>query len=748
MPMNKLKKNNCNDPGHHTKNVQLKVTAELVGDGKAEDLAKAHAYVFSSGGKFLGSNKLDNKGTTTLTVSVPEDVSTQSVRVLVGPKVTEKDMKLGELLRRGSEQRLLRIDPKMTDNFVLVPIIPNKLLCWLLSACIVHGQVLKKHISGGVPIELPVCHATVEIYEVDIVPFIIKLPDQLIERFRDIIINPPPPLPPIDPPEIFPLPGQLPELLIDQDAINNARLTNVAKDSDPVSEGAFAELQFKAKTATTHQFRNTLVNNTKLIKPLICLLPWGTVKMDLVATTKTDACGKFKTLFFKGCNNTDVPDLYFKVKQKIFQFLPPWTIYAPTPVPCHTYWNYQCGTQEVILHVNNPFAITCPPCPPVIAPNNWVLVMAIGNLPVSRIRGASIPQIGSTTAGNLGLTDWDAPFGKTLRPRIEFDNSLRDTLGVKYYRLSYRKGTTGSFTPLTASINRHYTHEIGGDLVLEVFNLGPKVINSMANLFEIPPALPPIGQWSIPNAVEDTSSAKFQTLNLASLAAPGDPWPEHGKYQIKVDLFDQNGNLVDIDALNIKYRVPEVTDLSGIINTEDAAHPSLMAGGTDPGSGLVRDDDGDGLKSFIMTLHVDNSRCSATIPAPSLDGSLASDECGVMKYPTADPGASTVTMNYRPEYPNGVGSSSFATYQFNLYRGANQVNIPPDLPDTGNVPNPNVTISTTQSVSNLLGSCTIAGYSENLHVWAMATTGWSRISSYDSHIARAFVLAPEAPSSP
>ncbi len=113
-------------------------------------------------------------------------------------------------------------------------------------------------------------------------------------------------------------------------------------------------------------------------------------------------------------------------------------------------------------------------------------------------------------AQNIGLTDADAPFGETLRPRIEFDNSLREDLGVKYYRVSYRKGTSGNFIPLTAPISRHYTHEVGDDLVLEEFNLGPKSEKSPGvpllnpNLFEIPPALPPIGQWSIPDAVEDT----------------------------------------------------------------------------------------------------------------------------------------------------------------------------------------------------------------------------------------------------
>ena len=42
------------------------------------------------------------------------------------------------------------------------------------------------------------------------------------------------------------------------------------------------------------------------------------------------------------------------------------------------------------------------------------------------------------------------------------------------------------------------------------------------------------------------------------------------------------------------------------------------------------------------------------------------------------------------------------------------------------------------------GGCTVAGFSENLHVYAMATDGWSRQSQYDDGDVRAFVLAPTA----
>ena len=50
--------------------------------------------------------------------------------------------------------------------------------------------------------------------------------------------------------------------------------------------------------------------------------------------------------------------------------------------------------------------------------------------------------------------------------------------------------------------------------------------------------------------------------------------------------------------------------------------------------------------------------------------------------------------------------------------------------------------SDNETAETLLGECAIAGYSENLAVWATAIDGWRRLSEYDRYAVRAFVLAP------
>ena len=696
--------------------ITLTVTAELQEAESAEKRPEAFAYAFSAGGRLLARERLDDKGTARL--QLPEAREARAVRVVVGPDAGEEGG-IAELLRRGAVEQRLRIDPGDTAPTARLVVAPSIWPCWLLSLCFVRGTLLKRVQSGGIWIDMPVCNATVEIYEVDPIPIIIpRLPDLVIERIRDVIINPPPPPPP--PVETGPFPGPFPAPFPPGPA---PFMQAAMPQAGPMPEAAQAEtaqrmlsgateLQFLARSLGTAQFRQALIANAAIVRHILCLVHLFPVTKVKVATATTDDCGHFQTFFFRGCHNPDTPDLYFKATQSLFGFFDV-TIYAPTPVACYTHWNYVCGT-EVTLYTSHPFAMTCPPCPPVVAPDNWVLVMAIGNHPLSLIRGTGEALQVSTDPTNIGLTDGDAPFGGLLRPRVEFDNSLRDDLGVRYYQMSYRKGTSGSFIPLTGEVHRHYTHEVGGSLVLEVVSLGPKVVNGVPNLFEIPPGLPPVGQYSFPDLVEDLASAKFPTNDLAPLAAPGAAWPEHGTYQLKLDLFDNNAAPVDIGAKGIVYRVPTSTDLSGTIETTDAAALGLVSG-----------------NSFIMTLHIDNSRCLATIDPPTLNGVPASPNCGVLDYDPDAPGS--VEMDYSAVHANG-----FATYSFAVYRGVNLVASASGAVGSGS-------FSLTSATTDLLGGCSVAGFSENLYVAAKATDGWRRLHEYDHSAVGAFVLAPTPP---
>lgn len=707
--------------------IPLRVRTELLNPQRADDVPQAVAYAFSMGGRLLDRSKLDDNSVTVL--NLPPTKRPQRVRVIVGPDLEddkEQPISAAELLRRGGEERLLRIDPnRRLETFV--PVLPEKWLCWLRGLCFVRGTLLKQVDTGGISVDMPVCNATVEIYEVDPLLLILpRLPDLVIERLRDIILNPLPlPQPPRPlpdpfpfPPEPFPGPDPLPFAGAERLQPINAEMDVMAAMHTP----AAGELRTIAATANTFQLRNALLDYPVLVRPLLCAYLPFTVTRQLVATTTTDDCGRFFAAFSMGCSS-DTPDLYFVAKQQV---LPPpfgpFTIYEPTPIHCYTFWDHDCS-EEVTLYTTSPFARTCPPCPPVVAPNNWVLMMAVGNYPVNLIQhDDSQADFGRATQARSG-GQLGSPFGGFLRFRVEFDNSLRDDLNVEYYRMAWRKaGTTDTFMPLDTEVHRHYTHEIGTELVLESYSLGPQVVGTQSSLFEIPPALPPLGQWSVPDVLEDLTSAKF---NTSALVPPTDA----GLYEIKLELFDGSGNAVDINALGIKYRMPDTDDLNGTIPTQDAATLGLVAG-----------------NAFVMTLHIDNNPCSASLPAPTLNGVPAND-CGVLDYNPASPG--TVQMPFTASHPN-----DFATYTFSLRRGVQlltPVASPPNPPSPTTpqtiagepVSNAGSTSPVTAPVSSLLGACPVAGYSESVRAYAMAFNGWSRLSGLDAHANRAFVLAPE-----
>lgn len=74
----------------------------------------------------------------------------------------------------GAAEPLLHIDAKEVNPKVRLEIAPESWRLWLFQRCCVPGTLLKRVVTGGIPLDLPVCHATEEVYEVD--PIHIILP--------------------------------------------------------------------------------------------------------------------------------------------------------------------------------------------------------------------------------------------------------------------------------------------------------------------------------------------------------------------------------------------------------------------------------------------------------------------------------------------------------------------------------------------------------------------------------------------
>jgi hypothetical protein len=665
------------------------------------------AYAFAPNGKLLDSKPLKD-GVARLKVPIGD--SPVPGRVLIGPPVGDDVPLLDELLRRGAWEEHIRLEPKLPRLDVLIP--SSDWLCWILSRCTVRGTLLKRTVRNGITVDLPVCNADVEIYEVDPLPILIpRIPDDILDRIKDILVKQPIPIPdPIpdpDPGPILPPPGPGPDPgpFFGMHAEHAAAPAATAElKSAPAPEALRAALSL---ADSPNAIRQVLLANPIVIRPLICRLFPRFVTKRLLGIAHTDECGHFRFTFFRGCHNPDQPDLYFKATQQ--WFFGRLTVLEPLPVACHTWWNYQCGT-EVTLYATNPLTLTCPPCGPVVAPDNYVMVFGIGRHSAHAIHGASADL--SNGAAERGLTSGGEPWAGMLRLRLDFDPGLRDA-GVLYYRVSWARAG-GTFQPLLDECHRHYRVAVGGGGISYVgYGLGPHVVGSAAGLFEIPPALPPQGNWVVVDPVEDTTNAKFPSHLLVPGVAPSSATDNAGVHELKIELFDSAGNAVDAAALGVNWVVPDVDDLGtpGTINGEAPAAGAVVG------------------NAFILPLHVDNNACEGRLDAPMLDGSAAADACGVMRYPAT---GGNVEMPYRAAHRNG-----FATHSFTVQRGAEPPTTPPVTALGGG------NFSAASSVAGLRGTCTIAAFAERLHVSATATDGWGRQSWLDAHDVRAFTLAPQ-----
>jgi hypothetical protein len=252
-----------------------------------------------------------------------------------------------------------------------------------------------------------------------------------------------------------------------------------------------------------------------------------------------------------------------------------------------------------------------------------------------------------------------------------------------------------------------------------------------ARRVEIPPALPPVGQWTIANAVLDTENGEFNSV----LHAPGLAFNDDGTvvtgtadasglYQLKLDLYTAAGVQIDIAAAGIVYVVPDVAALTGTITTVHADTVAQPGGGT-----LVSGN------SLVLTVHIDNNHTWAGLGAPSTPAGAADPCCGIVKYPA---GAS-VAMPYTAFHPHG-----FATHALQLFRSATQI-LPTITGGTGNF-TLNETVADMMSLALpavCVGKpCTTAAFAEHLEVYAMATDGWGSNLGYNDADNRAFALAP------
>jgi hypothetical protein len=691
--------------------VSIPVSVTLQPSQTSEKAPQSVAYAFTDTGHFVTKAAIDNNGSVTLTV--PSVSSARNVRVVVGPELTgEKQPALSDLTRRGALEQFVRVDPGVAISTVAFDIPSEIWHCWI-RICLVKGTLLKSVISGGLPLDLPVCNAQVQIWEVEPLEIILgKVPVSIIEKLRQVILNPPTAAS-SGLSSVNPNPARSQGLRSRSVQVEYAKPVPTLA---PAPASDLVNLQGIAQTADAATLRQALIANLDSIRFWLCELIPLFVTKTLVATTTTDQCGNFSEFIFLSCFSPN-PNLYFTATTNFLFF--PIYIYDPAPIACYTYWGYECGT-SVTLYTDNFFAPGCSPCAPVNAAQNYVLFRAIGNVPLSDIYGSS--TLLTTTPSNLGLAAGavvageDSPFGSLLLPRVEFDSSLLEMGLASFYQISYRFGTTGPWTPLTGDIYRHYNQFVGTELVTTALSLGPQTVGTTTNLFAIPPALPPVGDWAYPNPPYDLANAQFPTTVLPSAVTGG----TSGLYQLKLDLYDSSGNVVDIATAGITYYVPTTTEPDGTIDTAPASTLGLVSG-----------------NSFIMSVFVDNRPTVAQLPGVLVD-SLAADSCGMLNYSNPSDVVEIEYVAYQP--------GNFLDWDLDVVRGLS--GSVAAIGDNVSAGSPGTPVDFDNTVATLLGPCSRAAFAVNLYCASRCTDGWSRQSEYDSSGTIAFALIAPCPPCP
>lgn len=702
----------------------FRIKVDLLGAEKGEKSPPIKAYLFSSSRELLDSRMINERGTTTLKTDYGF-AAQGKFRITVGP-----DLENSGDLKKATSRSTSIIAAIGKTNAVEMSIYRPDWECWFGYRYDITGKVTKKvKPDADTTIYAPVCSSIVEIYEVDYIGFMLRLPDDRLERFRDDLLRIPeelevPPKPFPDPPGPYfkeRLQRSGPQRTGERDS-SAGRAFQLSKPG----KTAGSALQFSSslvsdspiKKLNLSSFRKYVIDHIATFRPYICLYLAGLYPKTLLGTAFTDSNGHFNTslTFFR---KPEQPDLYFKVKQCLSGSME--YIYAPTPVPCYTYWNHPNG-EEVHLIVTNPLARCHFENPSVNKPGIYVMPIGIGNDGWWKIHQGHL-KIPSDADSNKGLyhptlTSTFDPYGKTLDLTMQFHDGLGNPSGpnVMYYRWSYRKdGTTGWTNIDTPIVHRYLDQTDPLHPKIKTYKLGPNPnpdpTSSDDNLFEVPPDL----DWYVEHDRWDRPFAKWDT----SLLAGGNVEEAAGKYTLKLEIFDSAGKQVSPSSAGFKFFLAEGSLVDDEWPVDDA--PRVEADG-----------------SIRFHVHIDNNDTIAAIESVNFSGSTPL-ECQFLEYSELH---QDVEVKYQAYHPNGFLSH----YNLVINRGMSGSRQSPNdwlgvtVPAGPPVTTPTAEGLTGVTVGDLLDTHSRCAFAVRLHTYPRTRNGYYQIREYEAGDVGAFAL--------
>lgn len=695
------------------------------------------AHIFDKAGNWLSTQPIkDNQFT--------YDESLQRKQVFIAPTelTTYEPLSIENLEKAGAYQPSLKGYDAKKRLFDLPKIPAASIINWRWCLCRVRGKVTKTFRFPWFPITLPVCHARVNICNLE--PIIFKLPDLVIRDLRDRIVDlelKPFPLPePI--PEVFPfppIPRPEPSNPLFKSISPVMRSTALMSKVQSFTIQPDMTKELRAATSVT-QMRSALENYVVSGHLLPFCITQFLYKCVPLTTIETDSNGIFDTTLFMRC--TDKKNLYFWVEYLIDGV---WqTVYKPSYCG-NTFWNYVCNTFVNLNLTDSRIPMGCRPT----QTTSFFEIVSIGS-------GAIVSNISQKTVNNAitlakdaatdatGLIDMGyggkSPFGKALS--IWANTGLGfPSADATHYRCLYKKSNDADVAASWKSVNkgsyfRYYNEEV---------QVTPTNVQRFTKGYEL----------------KDANGADFYKLthedienDLGAAAAPvtnrewaSDSYPiatldtstlENTHYDIRIEIYKK-------DPTSHTFTLTTVA--KNVFKVPNPSNPALSIDA--PDSFLTKVTQGSITShAFEMTIRVDNNSCNASIDNARVtigsDIRTSDTACGMLNYGN-DKNVS-LEVGFKAQHLN-----DFATVSFNVFKGNSGAVLSvsghitdalPRFTNTDSITHEHHFISSGILAAEFLGACSAAAFAENVYVAALATNGYQRLYEYDASATAAFAMIP------
>ena len=504
--------------------------------------APLQVRAYSSANRFIGSGNVNEKGLFSFSLELEE---VESVSLSIAP-----------IVEKGAEDRV----PPFSKHYqvkdwefsevgnvlkVEETILSDVWRLWWPRYICIGGKIRKKIKEDGITKYCPVPYVKVEIFDVDrefcLWPWL-KAKLDVVKKLpviqAPVLVKKPIPIPD---------PGPLAEAAAVLQPLNTqATSARIIEQQQPELLGQLRDLTISSKIA-----------------PWI-FWPRCFYSKRLICSTTTDCNGNYRCCFkwwpihFRNGHFRfdSLPDIIIKVTQVIdgveqVIYLDPYTSVR---------WNSTSGT--INLTLDNEEIICGSGCDGTNVRGTSTFFTRIGNDEVYHI---------DQTKGTYEEGAWsNVAYGGNLNVHAVFGDTLSSGANKRYYRLSIRQGM-GGFTPINVPLSDTRVNK--NTLQSTSYALGPFNINGTPNLYEVRDTnhfywynIQRIGQW---RTLSPNSYPLLQVL-------------DEGKYTLRLEVFDENGN--KMDSSQVDYRdgtagpgttLPPMTDRCDLIMQLDNKAPDL-----------------------------------------------------------------------------------------------------------------------------------------------------------------------------